>query len=171
MLFDEVLRRRVCDGTWNTVCEGDLAKKHDTGGMFICRDAREDAERAARGELSATGPIFGARMRWPEGPVADLERGVLQELLGDAALLDRHAKYGEGSRRPLRLMPSELTLGGLDGADDALVAQFVLPKGAYATTFLGLGCDLVDDSRPHFDNAKEISYSDELLDDTRTISE
>jgi tRNA pseudouridine13 synthase len=171
MLFDELLRRRVNDGTWNTVCEGDLAKKHDTGGIFVCREPQADALRAARGELSATGPIFGARMRWPEGRVADLERGVLRELLGDSALLDRHAKYGEGSRRPLRLMPSEVQVSALDGSDDALVAQFVLPKGAYATTFLGLACELSDESRPHFDISKEISYSDELLDDTRTISE
>ena len=52
---------------------GDLLKKEDTGGMFVCTDVQADRERADRGELCPTGPIVGARMRWPEGDVKALE--------------------------------------------------------------------------------------------------
>src|SRR5262249_49195436 len=44
--FNRVLDARIADGTWNVPLEGDLLKKHDTGGMFPCTDAAEDRNRA-----------------------------------------------------------------------------------------------------------------------------
>jgi tRNA pseudouridine13 synthase len=141
-LFNRVLERREQDGTWCTVVVGDIAQKRDTGGLFDVEDPELEQARAERGEISATGPMFGARMRWPHAAVADLEREVLGEAgIGDA--LDAHRALGEGTRRTLRLWVEELTWQWSD-EEPYLAVQFVLPKGGYATTVLSRAFRLVD---------------------------
>jgi tRNA pseudouridine13 synthase len=144
-LFDQVLARRVDDGTYCRVLAGDLAKKEDSGGMFLVPgegpDLLDAIARGDAGALSATGPMFGAKMRWPEGAVLELEREVLAAsgLTDEALAAAKH--LGEGTRRPLRIMAEGLTTRV---EQDALVVGFVLPKGAYATTFLGGAAHLVE---------------------------
>jgi tRNA pseudouridine13 synthase len=171
MLFDEVLRRRVDDRTWDTVLAGDVAKRHDTGGLFECEDETVDRPRAARGEISPTGPIFGTRMRWPKGHAEQIERQVLADKLGDDTILQRFGKNGEGSRRALRLMPSLVRATRLDDDPSGLLVEFELTKGAYATTFLGAACGLVDESRRDNNRDVETSRNDELLQHTEFDSE
>src|SRR5262249_15174728 len=69
LLFSRVLAQRVEAGTWAKVLPGDVAKKHDSGGIFtVPLEGPELADAAARAEagvLSATGPMFGVKMRWP----------------------------------------------------------------------------------------------------------
>jgi tRNA pseudouridine13 synthase len=156
MLFNRVLERRVADGSWCKVLPGDLAKKHDTGGMFPVplsgpelEDARSRAETCA---ISATGPMFGVKMRWPEGEPLALERAVLAEVLEPEADLAAFRHLGEGTRRPLRLEITELnasrasTEQSAQGAGQAgIVVRFVLPKGGYATTVLENACELRDE--------------------------
>lgn len=144
-LFDRVLAARVVAGTHRTVLPGDLAKKHDSGGMFLVGpegpELDEAVARAARLEISATGPMFGASMRWPEGEPGAVERRILAEGFGDESRLRELAHLGEGTRRVLRLLPTELSV---DAAEPGrLVVGFVLPKGGYATTVLGAVCRLV----------------------------
>lgn len=166
MLFDEVLRRRQEDGTWNTVLAGDLAKRHDSGGLFECEDESVDRPRAERGEISATGPIFGTRMRWPKGLAAEIERQVLADKLGDEKILQRFGKNGEGSRRALRLVRTGVRVSALEGDPNGLLVEFELPKGAYATTFLGVACTLLDDGQRRDDRDGETSRHDELMQHT-----
>ena len=80
--FNALLDARVADGTWNQPMLGDLLKKEDTGGMFLCTDVQADRERADRGEVCPTGPIVGARMRWPEGEVKELEERTRRPVPG-----------------------------------------------------------------------------------------
>ncbi len=134
-LFNELLARRVADGTWDRPLLGDLLKKHDSGGMFSCSDPTADTARAAEHELSPTGPIFGARMRWPTGRPAELEREVVDQV-GGMALFDRNRALGEGTRRALRVLPTELRAARLLDDATAVRVDFVLPKGSYATTLL-----------------------------------
>ncbi len=140
-----MLAERVAAGTHLTVLAGDLAKKSDTGGMFLVPAAPEglaDAEgRAGRLELSATGPMFGSSMRWPEGVPQEIERRVLSAGFGEEKRLKELAHLGEGTRRVLRLIPTEFVTFGVEGG---LGVGFVLPKGGYATTFLGAVCRLVE---------------------------
>src|SRR5262249_43268045 len=56
---------------------GDLAMRHDSGGVFAVEDPARERERASAFEISATGPIFGPRMTWPAGAVAARERAVM----------------------------------------------------------------------------------------------
>jgi tRNA pseudouridine13 synthase len=142
-LFNRVLERRMAEGSWASVLEGDLLMKHGSGGMFVCTDVATDALRAQAGELSATGPMLGATMRWPEGQARALEQEVIDAALdelgvaGDAQFLARLSGLGEGTRRPLCQWVTEISAARLEGGEaGALRVQFVLPSGAYATTVL-----------------------------------
>jgi tRNA pseudouridine13 synthase len=129
------------------VLAGDLAKKHDSGGLFlVANDGPEldDAKtRAAAMAISATGPMYGAKMRWPEGAVKDLELDVLTKVIPDLTRLDDFRAHGEGTRRSLRMELNEFE-GADPDASGMLTVSFVLPKGGYATTVLATACRLVD---------------------------
>lgn len=150
--FNEVLDRRERDGTWLDVLPGDLAKKTDTGGMFLVPlegpEADDARARAKAGELVATGPMFGKKMRWPEGRPGEIEREVLCAAIGDPARLDPWGHLGEGTRRPLRMPVSDLGCEPLPVVEGraALVVRFTLPKGGYATIVLGRVARLRDAS-------------------------
>jgi len=159
-VFNAVLEARVADGTWRQPVLGDLLKKEDTGGIFVCTDVQADRERADKGELCPTGPIVGDKMRWPEGTVKELEERIAAPFL-DGVDLKRARSLGEGTRRALRLrvtaclVAEVLNSKGVPGADESddreqsrsLRVQFVLPKGAYATTVLANAFDVIDGSR------------------------
>ena len=148
--------------------EFDIAKKHDTGGLFVVPHEGPELDdaraRAKAGGISATGPMFGARMRWPEGVPQELERRVLEATLGDPGAsggspappgeastralqrLEGFRNLGEGTRRPLRLMVSSLTVESteLTQSGNSVAVCFVLPKGGYATTVLARACRLIE---------------------------
>ncbi len=176
-VFNEVLAERVSRGTWSTALLGDVLKKEDTGGLFVCTD-EQDATRAARGEVSATGPMFGPKTMQPAGEPLAIEEASLVRWLGDDYARRFAPELGEGTRRPLRLRVAGLA-ARLDTAslpdhnrnsvanvidrpkgtvDDSCwearrsrafpilpqqreeqrscVVEFVLPRGAFATTVL-----------------------------------
>jgi tRNA pseudouridine13 synthase len=145
-VFDAVLAERIRDGTWATPIEGDLLKLRSSGGLFVCADVQTDRARALQGEVSPTGPIAGARMRWPEGAAAALERRVCAEILGESFDFARVRRLGEGSRRALRIWVEGVRYEVEDDpsghAAPCLRVYFVLPKGAYATTVLRAAVDL-----------------------------
>jgi len=165
-MFDRVLQARVEQGTWATALTGDVMKKHDTGGLFDCTDETVDAARAGRGEVSPTGPIFGADMRRPSGKPDDLEQAVLRDAVGDPSVLDRFRKIGAGSRRTLRVFPRETAAAA--NADGTVTVEFTLPKGVYATTVLGMVVELADATARHRETqeAPETSVHDEMLYDS-----
>jgi tRNA pseudouridine13 synthase len=155
-LFNEVLDRRVADGTWRTPLHGDLLKKTDSGGLFECTDEATDRARAERGEVAPTGPMFGAKMREPTGTPGELERAVFAERLGKDFDLARTKPFGEGTRRGMCLGIQGMTVTPLTiersmnrdarEQDAALMVCFVLPKGAYATSVLGAAIDFEADA-------------------------
>jgi len=147
-VFNEVLARRVADGTWSSCLEGDLVKLRDTGGLFLCTDVQADRPRAESGEISATGPLPGAKMREPAGVPQALEHEVTRELFGEGFDWGKVSVLGEGTRRALRLWVSDLTASVEQG--QSIRVYFVLPKGAYATTVLSAAMTLqttADDPR------------------------
>ncbi len=181
VLFDRVLSARHQAGTWRSVLPGDLAKRGDSGGLFrVPLEGDELADAVARGErgdVLPTGPMFGAKMTWPDGAPAELEREVLREAGVTPEHLAAVASLGEGTRRPLwmpvrdlRVEPGGATQVGPSGeavralapdpaealsvlADDAaceragLAVSFTLPKGGYATTVLEAVCEVIDAAR------------------------
>ncbi len=131
-LFDQVVARRI--GHIDQLMRGDLACKHVNGACFLVEDAETETERAASFEISASGPMFGCKMKQPEGRPLEIEN----EILGTAriGLSDFDLPGGlrlEGERRPLRV-PLERPSFRLEG--DCLWIEFALPKGSYATSVL-----------------------------------
>jgi tRNA pseudouridine13 synthase len=157
-IFNAVLDHRVADGSWNVPILGDLLKKEETGGMFVCTDVQTDRDRASRGELCPTGPIVGDKMRNPEAEAFDLEQRIVAPLI-EGIDLRRARSLGEGTRRPLRLVVAELSHAFLASPSDepaeptartkgcAISVRFVLPKGAYATTVLANAFVIADAGR------------------------
>lgn len=139
-IFNEACAERVTapEGL-ATIVRGDVVKKEETGGLFVADDLDEVRARAARFEVSATGPMFGAKMRAAEHEAGEAEAALLAKHGLDAAKLERFARAGEGTRRPYRLRVRGLEPGTAptverDGSD--LVLRFWLPAGAYATTLV-----------------------------------
>jgi tRNA pseudouridine13 synthase len=132
-LFNRALAARMDRGAFGRVEAGDLLRKSDSGGLFVCREPAVDQPRADRLEVSPTGPVFGWKMPRPEGAV-DAEE---QALLGAEGLtLERFRALGglaEGARRPFAVKV-EAGAWKLEGPD--LLLEFTLPAGSYATVLL-----------------------------------
>jgi tRNA pseudouridine13 synthase len=160
-IFNEVLAARVAGGTWNIPIDGDVLKKEETGGLFVCTDVQLDRERAERGEVSPTGPIVGDKMKEPERDALALEERIVGPRTSGIDLRRARA-LGEGTRRPLRIRLTELShrvvassvdepsarpqIAAPEAAGGVIEVRFVLPKGAYATTVLENALTLTDAS-------------------------
>jgi tRNA pseudouridine13 synthase len=141
LLFNRWLAERIADGLFATALAGDVLKKLDSGGLFVCDDPATDGERVARFEVAPAGPMFGHKLR----PLAAGEPARREErlLAAEGMTLAAFARGGgeaEGTRRAARLpvaVEIEPCGGGEAGASDpGYVARFDLPKGSYATVVL-----------------------------------
>lgn len=132
-IFNELLAERIREGSMDGALDGDLMRKEESGGLFVCEDPALDAARAARFEVSATGPMFGARMRWPERGVRAREEAALARWGVTERHLERVHKSGEGTRRPYRVRVAEVSL---EPVPEGTRLAFTLPSGAYATVVL-----------------------------------
>lgn len=125
------LAGRVEKGLFYTILKGDIAKKHDTGGLFLVEDEKEAQARFGSKEISFTAPMYGPGMRQAEGVPGELEESILEqsgvtmEQLGKAKV--------EGTRRPGRLLVPDLEV---KQSKEGLIITFSLPKGSFATTVL-----------------------------------
>lgn len=136
-LFNVWLAERIARGQYEAPVLGDILRKEDSGGLFVNSDQAEATRRMQAWEVSPTGPMFGAKMRWPEAEAAEHERDLLRRFELDAETLERHAAHGEGTRRVARVRPDDATV---ETEPDALVLRFALPSGAYATMVLREVC-------------------------------
>ena len=149
-VFNAVLAERA-DG-WDDVVVGDLARVEASGGLFWVDDLERERPRARAFEISATGPIFGTKVREPRGEIAALEARVLARHgipPANELVLPRGLR-ALGTRRPLRVAPQDLIVSPVpEGRGFRLACG--LPSGAYGTVLLDcligdLG-DVVDGSR------------------------
>ena len=130
-LCNRYLAVRQQQGRFAEMMTGDIAKKHDTGGLFVVADREAEQSRYERKEISFTTPIYGPKMWDAEAESGALEREVLAESGLD---IDTFAKAKMmGTRRLGRILLDDLSVGQ-NGTD--IVVQFSLPKGAFATTVL-----------------------------------
>jgi len=131
-VFNEVLEGRPLP--LHELEAGDVAVRHQSGGLFLVEDVAREAPRAEVFEISPTGPIFGEKMRRPAGAVAAREREVGLRFGIDPERPPRVPGIPlPGARRALRVRPEQVAhaLGG-----DALELHFTLPSGSYASVFV-----------------------------------
>lgn len=132
-VFDRVLADRPV--ALDTVETGDVARVEASGGLFVVEDEATERLRAARFEISATGPIFGTRVIAPGGSVARREAAA-HAALGLPPPEEIRAPRGvriRGARRPLRVRPEDATLA-IEGGHATV--RCTLPPGSYATVLL-----------------------------------
>jgi tRNA pseudouridine13 synthase len=129
-LFNRCVAERVQTSTLGQVFAGDVMKKHDSGGLFIATDLEDAQVRADAWEISATGPMFGAKMRWPEGEARAREEALLQEVGVTLEHLGKWKRIAPGTRRFVRV-PVPKT--GVSVSGNTVNLEFTLPAGSYAT--------------------------------------
>lgn len=129
LLFNAWLGQRMDRGWYDQVLLGDVAKKHLSGGEFLVEDLTSENPRAKDLQISAMGPLFGKKYFEAQHQARELEDEILAEF--DIARTDFFAR--KGARRVLRF-----PLEGWQTKPDpqGLWVEFVLPKGAYATSIL-----------------------------------
>ncbi len=134
-VFNAVLAERL--EHYDEVALGDLARVEASGGLFWVDDLERERPRALAFEISATGPIFGTKVREPRGEIAALEAHVLERhgIPPSSELSLPRGLRALGTRRPLRVLPRDLELTALpDGHGFRLACG--LPPGAYVTVLL-----------------------------------
>lgn len=127
LLFNGFLSRRIERGIYDQLILGDMAKKHDTGGVFLV-ESLDESPRAQRGEVSATGTLYGRKIKPLTLDAGALEQEVLAEF--GVTLDDFRSRLGD--RRITRLF----TDIDFEPTEDGYWLRFFLPKGAFATSVL-----------------------------------
>ncbi len=132
-LFNDYLARRLEDGYFRRVLQGDVMGKWPYGGMFVVEDAEREQQRFEAREIVHAGPIFG-RKTFPAGAEA-AEREAAT--LADAGLTKKHftefGKLVEGTRRHNLFYVDDLEVA----ADaEGVRLTFTLPAGSYATVLI-----------------------------------
>lgn len=130
-LFNQVLDARL--DTLDHVYAGDLAMKHPGHSVFRVEDEKAEQPRAARFEISPTGPIYGFKMTQASGQQGRLEA----EILAAEGLALEDFRIGDGikatgQRRALRFQVHDPE----SWYEDGVVFRFWLEKGCYATAVL-----------------------------------
>jgi tRNA pseudouridine13 synthase len=139
-LFNRVVAHRI--DRLDEVETGDVAWKHDKGVVFDVEDADRELPRARAGEISPSGPMYGARMKRASGAPGAFE----DTLLADAGLTIADFPTGgvfqcAGGRRPLRFFPRHCqALAGEDIHGPFIEIAFDLESGCYATVMLSEIC-------------------------------
>ncbi len=134
LLFNRALAARLMSGQYGRALLGDVLRKADSGGLFLCEDVAVDQPRVERLEVSPTGPMFGWKVKpVPTGTVGEAEAQLLSaEGLPEGALRSGKGET-EGARRAyaVRVGAVEVAREGPD-----VVLSFRLPRGSYATVLL-----------------------------------
>lgn len=140
------LSRRVANGDFHHLLLGDIAKKHDTGGIFDVEDLVAEQPRYEAKEISFTAPMYGPKMK-PATHEADLLEASILADSGVTINQLRRAKV-DGTRRLGRLLIPDITVktetnetsteqdSNPSAKNGQLIIEFFLPKGAFATTVL-----------------------------------
>ena len=136
-VFNRVLDDRIRSGGFLCLKQGDIATKHATGGQFLVEEPDVEQPRLVNCEISATGPMWGRKMKKPSH---DVEAAELEMMRG-CELSPEDFKEGQdrpdGTRRSLRMMMTDVDVaGGVDEHGAYIKVAFELPRGGFATTVL-----------------------------------
>ena len=132
-IFNRCVAERVQSSTLGKVYPGELVKKHESGGLFVAPDVEDTQARADAWEISPTGPIFGVKMRWPEGEAREREEALLEESGLSLDTLAKWKRVAPGTRRFVRIPVPQLDLAV---SDHTAELDFTLPAGSYATILM-----------------------------------
>lgn len=133
LLFNDYLARRVNDGLFRTVLDGDVMAKWPLGGLFVAKDVPAEQARFDARETVTAGPMFGKKTFPAEGIAAEREAVVLRDHGMSPASFGGFGKLVLGTRRHNLIYLDDLTA---TWEPDGLRLAFTLPAGSYATVLL-----------------------------------
>jgi tRNA pseudouridine13 synthase len=133
-LFNRCLAARIRDGLFARAIEGDVLRKRDSGGLFLCDDPAADLPRVAAGEVDPAGPLPGHSLFAARAEALAREQAVLDEAAIDPRSFAAGGGEMEGARRPYRVPVSDLDAA--EAGEGALAVEFSLPRGSYAIAVL-----------------------------------
>lgn len=129
--FNEILAKRVSQGTWNQLIDHEFAQfTEGKAGFYVEQPADEDIERCQQGVLSPAGSLIGLSKDEYTG-LDERERTIVAEFADVISALE-HKKVSRHFRK-LRMLPENTELTDIDG--DPLFS-FFLPAGSFATSVL-----------------------------------
>ena len=131
-VFNDVLARRVSAGTWNQLCDGDVANLEGTNSIFpVDQVTPELTDRCERLDVHPSGPLWGKGELASTHGIAELEQLVARE---QSLLVSGLERAGlEQERRTLRLKVNAVESVVEPGV---LRLKFRLGRGAFATSVL-----------------------------------
>jgi tRNA pseudouridine13 synthase len=132
-LFNDVLARRMWDGLFRTVLEGDVMAKWPAGGVFVTQDVAAEQARFDAREIVTAGPMFGKKTFPAAGVAAQCEAAVLRDHGLSSESFGGFGKLVLGTRRHNLVYLDDLTA---DWEPQGLRLRFTLPAGSYATVLL-----------------------------------
>jgi tRNA pseudouridine13 synthase len=129
-LCNRYLAERVRRGLFSKLLQGDIAKKHETDGIFWVNKPTIEQSRFNAQEISYTAPMFGYKMSQPLEESAILESEIFKE--SELSLEAFRRMNVTGTRRLGRMIPkikvSKVSRG--------IQLSFMLHKGSFATILL-----------------------------------
>lgn len=144
-IFNDVLARRVAQGSWNQLCEGEVANLDGSGSIFEVPSVDETLRERCRSlDIHPTGPLWGRTTGG--GPAADQSEASPASIEADSA--GRHELLAEGlareglalERRALRARVADLSWtlwpAGEESGGPHLQLAFRLGRGSFATAVL-----------------------------------
>ena len=144
-VFNAVLDERVVEGTLGDLRVGDvIVSERGRGGRDVDDSVLAD-ERTVRDlaalEISASGPMWGPRMKRAGGKTDEAEVRGLRSFGVRPEDLERWKRESDammgGTRRPLRVPLRNVEVeGGVDEHGGYVRCAFDLPRGAFATTVM-----------------------------------
>ncbi|MGZ8217596.1 tRNA pseudouridine(13) synthase TruD [Methylomagnum sp.] len=143
-IFNQLLARRVADGTWNRAIPGDAFMFGDSRSFFKEELTPDILQRVADKAIHPSGVLWGVGESAATDEASAIEQAVAAELGEFCRGLEQFEV--ETARRPLRLCPEEMRWEFPESEPATLRLSFALPAGAYATTLLRelVGSDFAD---------------------------
>jgi tRNA pseudouridine13 synthase len=133
LLFNDYLARRLGDGLFRTVLDGDVMARWPLGGMFVAKDVVAEQARFDTRETVTAGPMFGKKTFPADGVAAEREAAVLRDHGMSPASFGGFGKLVLGTRRHNLIYLDDLAAAW---EPDGLRLAFTLPAGSYATVLL-----------------------------------
>jgi tRNA pseudouridine13 synthase len=115
---------------YNRLFIGDIAQRHDTGGIFKVKNLKKEQKRFVNKKISFTAPIYGYSIEKASGLSGLLEDEILESYGLDEKLF--RLNKVKGTRRIGRVLPKI----NVEPYEEGIRFDFFLPRGSYATILM-----------------------------------
>jgi tRNA pseudouridine13 synthase len=132
-LFNAWVADRISDGLSRQVLDGDVMQVTTSKGPFVVTDVAVEQARYDNHETVLSGPIFGPKMKQPEGIPGEREQAILDRFDLPREAFGKFKKLTSGTRRPMVVWPDNLAM---QNVEKGIEFSFTLPSGVYATCLM-----------------------------------